>query len=212
VRHAGSLKSCRDREHAQQPRAASGFQSAPTPEQRTVHDPEFGDVDPSLILRGRGRTPERGPLSARWPDRRMPGGQCQGRSTKMGECGLLQVWSMNAIASLEHECENGSGSYSANAGGHFGRRMYPSCRPVRLSPGATSAHPVRSRRGSARRSAELWGAGLIVRRDNREWVWRLTPLNAFASLNGLSAIGNVPLCGACSLAYRVAELIAGDID
>jgi hypothetical protein len=146
VRHAGSLKSCRDREHAQQPRAASGFQSAPTPEQRTVHDPEFGDVDPSLILRGRGRTPERGPLSARWPDRRMPGGQCQGRSTKMGECGLLQVWSMNAIASLEHECENGSGSYSANAGGHFGRRMYPSCRPVRLSPGATSAHPVRSRR------------------------------------------------------------------
>jgi hypothetical protein len=34
-----------------------------------------------------------------------------------------------------------------------------------------------------------------VRRDNREWVWRLTPLNAFARLNGLSAIGNVPLCG-----------------
>jgi hypothetical protein len=74
VRHAGSLKSCRDREHAQQPRAASGFQSAPTPEQRTVHDPEFGDVDRSLILMGRGRTPERGPLSARWPDRRMPRG------------------------------------------------------------------------------------------------------------------------------------------
>jgi hypothetical protein len=48
-------------------------------------------------------------------------------------------------------------NYSAIAGGHFGRRMYPSCQPVRLSPGATSAHPVRSRRGSARRSA---GRGL----------------------------------------------------
>src|SRR6266545_2937228 len=64
----------------------------------------------------------------------------------MGECGLLQVWRLD-------ECENGSESYSASAGGHFGRRMYPSCRPVRLSPGATSAHPVRSRRGGARRSA-----------------------------------------------------------
>jgi hypothetical protein len=69
---------------------------------------------------------------------------------------------MRLVASLEHdECENGSESYSASAGGHFGRRMYPSCRPVLLSPGATSAHPVRSRRGSARRSAELCGAGLI---------------------------------------------------
>src|SRR5262249_24542008 len=48
-----------------------------------------------------------------------------------------------------------------SAGGHFGRRMCPNCRPVRLSPGAMSAHPVRSRRGSARQSAELCGAGLI---------------------------------------------------
>jgi hypothetical protein len=47
---------------------------------------------------------------------------------------------MRLVASLEHdECENGSESYSASAGGHFGRRMYPSCRPVRLSLGATCA-------------------------------------------------------------------------
>src|SRR5262245_28749830 len=69
---------------------------------------------------------------------------------------------MRLVASLEYdECENGSESYSTSAGGHFGRRMCPKCRPVRLSPGAMSAHPVRSRRGSARQSAELCGAGLI---------------------------------------------------
>src|SRR5262249_45770217 len=37
---------------------------------------------------------------------------------------------MRLVASLEHdECENGSASYSTSAGGHFGRRMCPNCRP-----------------------------------------------------------------------------------
>jgi hypothetical protein len=55
---------------------------------------------------------------------------------------------MRLVASLEHdECENGSESHSASAGGHFGRRMYPSCRPVRLSPGATSARDGRILKG-----------------------------------------------------------------
>jgi hypothetical protein len=54
---------------------------------------------------------------------------------------------MRLVASLEHdECENGSESYSASAGGHFGRRMHPSCRPgqvhhhwrVRQFPGGST--------------------------------------------------------------------------
>jgi hypothetical protein len=58
---------------------------------------------------------------------------------------------MRLVASLEHdECENGSESYSASAGGRSGHRTHRNCRPVRLSPGATSADPVRSRRGSGR--------------------------------------------------------------
>jgi hypothetical protein len=125
-------------------------------------------------------------------------------------------WPNAACASLEHnECENGSESYSASAGGHFGRRMYPSCRPVRFSLDPCrkfGAQRMRKRIGKLQRqcrrafcasdASELPTSALVawcyvrsprplatwqreamcravrrwadrVRRDNREWVWRL---------------------------------------